>query len=245
MIPVPYVEDGNKIGSGVYEGFMHTVSRLLPVEGSLAGILNGQRGGDNEYLIGASLLLRLHDHPGDPGIDREARHHLPLPCEDEFPFTILLPLPDRFQFFEDRKAVPDDLGTGGIDEWKGGNRVHPEGNHPQDYLRQIGAQDFGRRKAETTLIILLRIETHADALLHPSAAPLSLVGAALCDGLYGESLCPRPRVVFGDSRQSRIDDIANAGHGDRCLCNVGGDNDLLLSCVSEYAPLIGRREARK
>ena len=51
--------------------------RLLALGRSLARVRDRQRGGDDEHLAHAALVVRLQDHAGQPRIDRQLRQRRP------------------------------------------------------------------------------------------------------------------------------------------------------------------------
>jgi hypothetical protein len=80
--------------------------------------------------------------------------------------------------------------------------------------------------AGASVEIFLGVEPDADAVLHATGAALALIGAALRDGLDGQTLRARARIVTADAREAGVNHVTNAGNRQRGFGDVGGDDDL-------------------
>ena len=98
--------------------------------------------------------------------------------------------------------------------------------HAQNDFGQIRALDFRLRVVRALVEIFLRIQPDAHAVLHAAAAALALVGAALRNFFDRQPLGARARIVAADARQPGINDVADAGNGQRRFGDVRGDDDF-------------------
>ena len=92
---------------------------------------------------------------------------------------------------------------------------------------EIGALDFRLGECGASVEIFLGIEPDADAVLHATGAAFALVGAALGDGLDGQTRA-RARVVTTDAREAGVNHVADAGNRERSFGDVRRDDDLAL-----------------
>ena len=83
--------------------------------------------------------------------------------------------------------------------------------------------------------IFFGIEPDADSIGNAPATAFALVGAGLGDLLDRQPLDFAARRVAADTRQARIDDVTNAGDGQRRLCDIG--------CQHDSAPIVGLKDA--
>src|SRR5690606_3864519 len=103
--------------------------------------------------------------------------------------------------------------------------------------------DLGRRVALTVVVVGFAVKANANAGADAAAATLALLGRGLRDRLDGQSLDSRTCRVTADSSGSRIDHRTDAGHGQRRLGDVRGDDDAAVRLRLENAVLFGGREA--
>ena len=92
-------------------------------------------------------------------------------------------------------------------------------------VRWISGSVYSGRELE----VLFRVQPDADAVGDAAAAALALVGAGLRDGLDGEALDLGAQAVAGDAGGARVDDVADAGDGERGLRDVGGEHDAAVA----------------
>ena len=200
--------------------------RLL--QGPLAHVLNAQGGGNDHDLVQAAFLPGLDEHARKTRIDGHARHGAAVfgqpVCRGVFPSGARTH--DGPQFHQQVKPVADAFLRRPVDEGKIGNVPELEGDHAQDHLGQVGAQDFRLGEQGPVEIVLLRVETDADPVFHPPAAALALIGAASGNGHHRQGGGPGPGHVLGDARQPRVHHVADARNGDGRLGHVGGHDDL-------------------
>ena len=101
----------------------------------------------------------------------------------------------------------------------------------------------GRVNSGLAQIILLGVEADADAGAGPAAAALALIAGRPRDPADRQADGLGPGVIGRNPRQAGVDDIADAGHRDRGLGDIGGDDDLALPERLEDAFLVGRLQS--
>ncbi|MBV6489644.1 MAG: hypothetical protein GHHEDOFH_03647 [Pseudorhodoplanes sp.] len=234
---VPQFHEGEEIGVLVREAPMRMVGRLLRVERPLARILRRQRRGDHRDLAQAVELARREQHAAYARVHRQ---HRQLPAGRGEPVRLV----HRAQFLQQRVAVGDRLARRGIEKRELLDVGQPQRLHPQDHRRQRRAQDLRVREARPLCEVGLVVEPDAHAVGDAPAAPGALVGGGLRNRLDLQLLDLAAIAVALDARQSRIDHVADAGHGERSLGDVGREHDAPPVGAGEHALLFGRRQAR-
>ena len=222
----PDAEQREKVRLGIRHRAVCRSRSLLRVLGAFARIGNAQARGDDEHLGEHALLLRLEHHAAERGIDRQPREfvaergHLVLVVQ-------------RAELVQERVAR---LHCGVRWRIQKGKRLHfaeAERLHPQNHLGEIGALDLRLRERRARGKILLRVEPHAHAVPHAARAARALVGAALRDGLDGQALRARARIVAADAREAGINHVADARNRERSLGDIRGH---------DHAPPLPRRK---
>ena len=200
-------------------------------------ILHRQSGGNDQDLLETAFILRGEQHARDTRVERQAR---------EFPAHVrqFIVIAHRAEFLQQRVAIGDCSRRRRVDERK--LRRVPE-------VQPLGAQDHGgKRRAQhfrvgvlgARLEIVFVVEPDADAVRHAAAAPGSLRGGGTRDFLHPQLLDLVAVAVALDARVTRVDHVANAGHGERCFGHVGGQHDAArVTAWTEHAILFGRRKA--
>ena len=89
-----------------------------------------------------------------------------------------------------------------------------------DERRISGSVNFGRAGE-----VVLVVEADADAVGDAPAAAGALVRRRLADRLDRQLLDLAAKAVALDARRAGVDDVADAGHGERGLGDVGGEHD--------------------
>ena len=216
---------------------MLLVRRLLLFQRPLARVLNRQRGDDNQRLAQATFLLRRQQHPPQPGVHRQLRQ---LPAQfGDAPLLV-----HRLQLEQQPEAVADLARIRRVHERKILWPPQIQRAHLQNHRRQMGAQNFRIGEGWAAPKVLFRIQPHADARHHPPAAAGALVGAGLGNLLHRQPLNLAARAVAADPRRAGIDDVANAGHGQRGFGDVGRQHDARPATRLEYPVLFGGRQSR-
>ncbi len=232
---VPEGEHRQEVRVGVGEASVHLVRLGLVVGRPLADVLDRQGGGQDHDLPHAGLVAGLQDHAAEAGIDGQPGQATPH-------------LGQRAvgahgpQLDQQGDGVADGVGVGRVDERERLDVAEPQRGHLQDDRRQVGAQDLGLGELGPAGEVVLVVEPDADAGRHTAAPTGPLVRRRLADRLDGQPLDLGAAVVARDAGGARVDDVAHAGHGDRRLGHVGGEDDAPPAVGAEGALLLGRRQ---
>ena len=210
---IPQVQVGDEVRVRVGEPAVLVVGLLLRLGRPLARVLDGQRRRDDQHLADAAVPVGFEDHPADARVHGKPGQLAPQ-AGDVATF-------ERVQLGEEGQSVGDVAGVGRVDEREGGDVAEADGRHLQDHRGQVGAQDLGIGELRPGLEILFGVQPDADAVGGAPAAALALVGRRLRDRLDRQPLNLGPVAVPGDARGARVDDVLDAGHGERGLGHVG------------------------
>ena len=216
---------------------MRLVGCLRLVERTLARIGHRQRARDHQRLGEAVALARRQHDPADARVERQAGELAP----DVGQRAALV---DGAELGEQLVAVGYGARARRFDERERVDRSEVERRHLQNHARERAAQDFRLGKARTRRVIGLRIEAHADAVLHAPAASRALVGIRLRDLLDLEERRPVARRIALDAREPGVDHVADARDGERGLGDVGREHDASAARRGERALLLLGRQAR-
>jgi len=137
---LPQVQETGEVGVRIGEAGVLLGGLGLGVGRALSRVLNGQCGGDDEYLTQAAVRVRRHDHPGEAGIDRQ-----PGELAAEVGEALALVANVRVQgaeFLEQLHAIGDVAAVRRVDERERGQVAQAQRGHLQDHRREIGAQDL-------------------------------------------------------------------------------------------------------
>ena len=110
--------------------------------------------------------------------------------------------------------------------------------------REVGAQDLGFGELGPLGEVVLGVQTDAHTWRDTTAPTRALVGRRLRHRLDRQPLHLEPLAVPRDASGAGVDDVADAGHGDRRLGHVGRQHDATPSVRLEDAVLLGRRQSR-
>jgi hypothetical protein len=106
----------------------------------------------------------------------------------------------------------------------------------------MGTQDFGIGEWRPRSKILFRVQPHADTRRHSPATTGALVGAGLRNFLHRQALDLAARAVTTDPGDARIDDVADAGYGQRGFGDVGRQHDARPATRLEHPVLLDGRQ---
>ncbi len=181
---------------------------------ALARILDAERGGDHQHL-GQTLLLGggEQDAP-DARVDRQTRK--PTAQLGQLAAGI-----ERGQLLEGALAVGDQTRVGRIEEGEVGHVAEAEQLHAQDHGGEVGALDLGLGEGRAGGEVVLAVEPDADPGGDPPAASLALIGRGARDALDRQALELAAVAVAADPREAGVDDVMDAGNGQRGLGDVG------------------------
>ena len=97
--------------------------------------------------------------------------------------------------------------------------------HLQDHRGEVGPQNLRIGEPRPRREVLLGVQADAHAGRDATRAARPLRGRCLGDRLDGQPLHLRPAAVPRDPCGAGVDDVADAGHGQRRLGDVGGEHD--------------------
>src|SRR5690606_14658154 len=112
--------------------------------------------------------------------------------------------------------------------------------HLQNDTCEIRSQDFGRRELGPQRKVVFGEQANADPLAFASGAAFTLIRARLRDLLDRQALHFTAHTVSADARETRIDDVPNAGDGERGFRDVRRKHDAARTMLLEDALLIAR-----
>ncbi len=249
------------------------VGGLLMVRGTFAHILNGQRCDNDQHIREHAAAMGLDQHARHPRIHWYLGHFATgwSECQCRIGNLLssalflrgalagtrlvrrridLLPnLPcggawcERAQFLQQRDTVANGPAVGCLHEGELLDIAEPQRGHLQDDSGQIGPQDLRFGERGPGFEIFLGIEADADAVGDAATAPRALARRGLRDLLDGKALHLGAHRIAGDARGAGIDDVTDAGDGQRCLGDIGGQHNPSSRVRGEYAMLFGRGQA--
>ena len=215
----PEVEIGEEVRTRVGEARVLLVGRLAALRRALARVLDRQPGGDDDHLVGAAEPVGLEDHPAQPRVDRQPGEAAP---ELGQPLLAV----QRAELLQQQDAVAHLQPVGRVHEREVLDPAEAQRRHLQDHRGEARAEDLGVGEARALREVVLAVEADADAVRRASAAALALVGGGLRDGLDRQPLHLQPRAVAADAGGPGVDDVPDAGHGQRGLGDVAGVHAL-------------------
>ena len=148
------------------------------------------------------------------------------------------------QLLQQLDAVLDVAAVRRVDERELLDVAEAGRGHLEDDGGEVGTEDLGVRELRAGEEVVLGVEADADAVAGTAAAALALVGAGLRDRLDGQPLDLGAVAVAGDPGHARVDDVPDAGDGQRGLGDVRGQHDPAARMPLEDAVLLGVRQPR-
>ena len=235
----PEVEPGEEVGGLVLEPRVLLVGLRALLRRALAGVLDRQRRGDHEHLAHAAEPLGLQDHPAQAWVDRQP---------GEPPADLGEPLVggEGAELLEQCHAVGD--GCGGRAARRRGTRRRRRG--PSAVICRMTEARLVRRisgsvNSGARVEVLLGVEPDRRCRRRTRPQRPARWSAEACEiGSIGSRCTLRRAAVARDARAPGVDDVADAGHGQRGLGDVGGEHDPAPGVRLEDAVLLGGREAR-
>ena len=236
VVPLPKFEPGEEFGFFVGELLVRRVGRALLLLRPLARVLRRKRGGDDQHFLETAFVARRDDHPRDARVEWQLGEF--LADRGECPL-----FGDGTELLQELVTVADRLGWRRLKEGEGFDVAEAQRLHAQDDAGQRRTQDLGVGKGRPPGEVVLGVEADADAGRDPAAAPGALVGRGLRD-LFDLQLLDLVAVGIAlDARQARINDVADARHGERGLGDVGRQHDAPTLVRAKDARLFLGREA--
>ena len=221
---------------------MDTVGILTLVVRAFTWVLQAQERHDHEHLgqkIRRIGFRGFDNHTSQTHVDGDARQltagmgerHLAALAADGLELGELIETVRHGLHIRriDEPEVRDVLGRAG----------HAHRQHVEHHGTQRGTQDFRLREARSSLVILTRIQADRDAVGHAAASAGPLVGTGLADRLDRQTLDLCGLRIPGDTGGTGVHHVADAGHGQRGLSHIGGDDDALVKVRFEHLVLVG------
>src|SRR5262249_6464786 len=143
-----------------------------------------------------------------------------------------------------RVAVGEGARARRIEERKLLHLAQAEALRAQDHAGERGAQQLGIGERRSLAEFLLRVQAHADAVRYAAAAPGALARRGLRYRLDAQHLDLVAIAVALHARVAGVDDVADAGHGERSLGDVRREHHAPRAARLEDAVLLGGGEAR-
>ena len=201
----PQVQVGEEVRVLVGEAGVRLVGLRLLVGRALARVLDRQRGGDHDHLVGAAEPVGLEHHPAQPRVDRQLRE----------------PAAERRQLARRRRARRAPAAARSPSRtWRrsGGSRNGKSSTSPRPSAAicritdgEARAQDLGVGEARARRRSPPRRRGGCRCRRRRApAAALALVGRGLRDRLDRQPLHLQPRAVAADPRGAGVDDVADA-----------------------------------
>ncbi len=232
----PQLQVAGEVRALVAELAVGLVGLLLHVARPVARILQAERRGDHDDLAQRALVAAAEDHPAEPRIDRQ-------PAELMAQLGQRAVLVDRAELLERAVALLDRARLRRIEEREVLDVAELEVLHPQDHAGEADPLDLRIGERRPRLEVALLVQPEAHAALGPAAPALALVGARLGDLLDEQLRHAGPHAVAIDPRQAAVDDIDDAGDGQRGLGDVGRQDHPPAGPAVEHALLLGGRQS--
>ncbi len=154
--------------------------------------------------------------------------------------VLLQYLRDGTQLLEQRQAVLDLARVGRVEPVQLLDVVDAEAGQLQQDAGQVGAADLRLGELRAGVVVGLAVQPDRDAGGQAAGAAGALGGAGLADRLDRETLHLRPQRVPADPGQAGVHDVADPGHRQRGLGDVGADHHPGAGVRGEDAVLVGR-----
>ena len=248
---VPEQQEGGEVGGVVDEAGVHRIGFGAHIGGAFARVLDGQGGGEYHHFLGAVAASAFNDHAGQARVHGECRHGSADGGEGCAIAAALAGLAgafgERAEFAQQVHAVVDGAGCGRLYEREAGDVAgfadHADCDHLQDDGCEVGAQNFGVGELGARVEVFLGVEADGDTVADAAASTGTLVGAGLRDTLDGQALNLGARGVARDAGGAGVDDVLDAGHGQRGFGDVRGEHDARPGAGGEHTVLLGEGEA--
>ena len=224
----PQCEVAHEVGPWHDEPLVRGVGSLAMIAGPLTDVGNRQCGGNDQNVGETTGFVCGDQHARDPRLDRDARHRASDRCQSRCGVG-LVGRRDRTELGENSDAVADSARVGRLDEGEVGDVAEPQRRHLQDDRGEVGAEDLGVGEGGAGVEVGLAVQADADAGGNSPAPPGALAGARLRDRFDRKSMDLGARRVSRDACGARVDDVADARDGQRCLGDVGGQHDSIAT----------------
>ncbi len=238
----PQREERHEVRGRVVESRVGGVGGLLAVLGALARIADGESGGDDDDVVEAAFLGPGDHHAPEPRIERDPRE---ASADVRHPLRERVVAAGRTQgpdLLEEGKARGDVARVGRVDEGEVRDLPEAQRGHLEQHGRKVGAQDLRLGELRSAIEVGFGVQADADAVGDAAASARALLGARPRDRLDGQPLHLEAVAEAGDARGPGVDDVVDAGDGERRLGDVRAHDDAALVVGREDAVLLGAGE---
>ena len=237
MIGAPQIQHADEVGLWVGEHCVRSIGLLACIGGTFARILHAEKADDGQHLAQAVQLLAFDQHARQLHVDRNFRQHAADGGE-------LARLVDGRDFGKPPITVGHHARIGRFEKWEVLDLAQLQCQHAQYHVGQRRTQQLGISERCAAGVVGLVIQAIADACRHATAATLALIGRRLRDRFDMQPFELAALAVALHPRGAGIDHIADARHGERGLCHVGGQHHAAFAAGFEHAILIAGRQPR-
>ena len=230
----PEFQVGQELGFLVLPLGMGLVRRRRMLLRPVARVLGAKGRSNDQHLAQAVVLARGEDHAADLGVEWQL---------GEFETDlgqILRRLVDRAQLRQQLVTVGDHARRRRFEEGEILDVAQMQRLHAQDHAGQAGTQDLRLGVGRALVKILFVVELEADAGRNAAATTGPLACRRARDRLDLQLLDLVPMRVALDARQTGVDHVADAGHGERGLGDIGRQHHALALMRGEDAALLDR-----
>ena len=193
---------------------MRLSCRITRFQRAFAWVLNRQSRHDYQHFLHAIVFFCRQQHSADFRVNGQ-------PCHLFAELGQLILLIDGTQLQQHLKTIVDITLIRRFKKWKRGHIAQLQRGHAQNHRRQIAADDFGVGKRGALVKVFFRIQTHGHTSRYTTASTGTLACRRLRDFFHMQLFDFGTRGIAFHPRQTGIDDIFNARHGERSFGHVG------------------------
>ena len=234
---LPQLHVRQEVGGVVGEAGVQLVGGRHVVGGSLAGILDGQAGGDDQHLPHAAVALGLQHRAPEAGVDGQAGQAPADGGETQAAFG----RPTSSAPSSNSRRTPSVMPRASGGSMNGNAATAPR---PMAIMRRMTYARLVRRISGSVKPDGRRSPPRSRGGCRPLPRPGRTAPRA---GRPPLRRPPRPAgggpkraAVARDAGRPRVDHEADAGHGQRGLGHVGGNHDPAALGAGENPALLGR-----
>ncbi len=231
----PELEPAEKFGALVAELAMRFIGCLLRLGGTFARVLHRQRRGDDQHFGQRLAVAGFENHAADTRVQRQSGK---LAAQRGERIAVV----HRAQFGEQLVAVGNRLARRRLDERKLLDGIQPQRLHAQNDGGQRRPLDLRRGEARPLGELGFVVQPDAHAVGHPAATAGALLRRRLADGLDLQHFHLVAVAVALYPRQTSVDDVADARHGERGFGHIGCQHDAPRTARGKHPVLLGLRQ---
>ena len=242
---LPEVQQCEEVAGRIGEARMESVRLGALGLRTLPHILDRHPGDDGEDLVEDLGALGLHEHPCEPGVDRQSRD----PFADIGQAGAVIAAAGPAHGTELDEQVEGGFHTAGVrgsEEREGGDVSEAEGEHLQHHRGETGAQDLGLGELRARGEVFLGVQADGDSRCRAARASGPLLGRRLRHRFDRKALDLAASAVSRDAGGAGVDDVPDPGNGEARLGDVRRQDDAASDPgdvrALEDAVLLGGRE---